>query len=54
MEIGCWNEWSEGCYLLPDLTYGYGKLKALAEGLGVNPDLAKGVGINPFIGISSH
>ena len=33
--IGCWNEWTEGHYLLPDLTYGYGKLKDLASALGL-------------------
>lgn len=27
--LGPWNEWSEGCYLLPDQHYGYGKLEAI-------------------------
>jgi hypothetical protein len=34
--MGCWNEWTEGHYLLPDLTYGYGKLEALAQALGLD------------------
>jgi hypothetical protein len=29
--IGCWNEWTEGQYLLPDTRFGYGMLEALAE-----------------------
>jgi hypothetical protein len=29
--LGPWNEWTEGCYLLPDKRYGFGKLKAVAE-----------------------
>ncbi|MCE5187465.1 MAG: glycoside hydrolase family 99-like domain-containing protein [Planctomycetaceae bacterium] len=35
--IGCFNEWSEGHYLLPDNRFGYGMLDALAEALG-KPD----------------
>lgn len=31
--IGCWNEWTEGQYLLPDNRFGYGMLDALAEAL---------------------
>lgn len=31
LTIGCWNEWTEGQYLLPDTRFGYGMLKALAE-----------------------
>jgi hypothetical protein len=31
--IGCWNEWTEGHYLLPDTRHGYGMLRALARGL---------------------
>jgi Glycosyltransferase WbsX len=31
LTIGCWNEWTEGHYLLPDNRFGYGMLKALAE-----------------------
>jgi hypothetical protein len=31
LTIGCWNEWTEGHYLLPDTCFGYGMLKALAE-----------------------
>ena len=32
--IACFNEWSEGHYLLPDNRFGYGMLEALAEALG--------------------
>jgi Glycosyltransferase WbsX len=31
--IGCWNEWTEGHYMLPDTRFGYGMLRALKEGL---------------------
>lgn len=34
LTIGCWNEWTEGHYLLPDNQNGYGMLKALSQGLG--------------------
>ena len=34
MTVGCWNEWTEGQYILPDTRLGYGMLKALARGLG--------------------
>lgn len=34
LTIGCWNEWTEGHYLLPDTRFGYGMLEALASGLG--------------------
>jgi hypothetical protein len=33
MTIGCWNEWTEGHYLLPDTRLGYGMLRALARAL---------------------
>lgn len=33
MTIGCWNEWTEGHYLLPDTRYGFGTLRALARAL---------------------
>ncbi|HMN27224.1 MAG TPA: glycoside hydrolase family 99-like domain-containing protein [Caldilineaceae bacterium] len=33
--IGCWNEWTEGHYLLPDTKHGYGMARALARGLQV-------------------
>lgn len=33
--IGCWNEWTEGHYLLPDTRFGYGIARALARGLGL-------------------
>lgn len=32
--IACFNEWTEGHYLLPDNRFGYGMLDALAEALG--------------------
>lgn len=34
LTIGCWNEWTEGHYLLPDTRYGFGILRALARALG--------------------
>jgi hypothetical protein len=33
LTIGCWNEWTEGHYLLPDTRLGYGMLEALARAL---------------------
>jgi hypothetical protein len=27
--LGPWNEWNEGCYLLPDARYGAAKLEAV-------------------------
>lgn len=33
LTIGCWNEWTEGHYLLPDTRLGYGMIKALARAL---------------------
>ncbi|WP_277511003.1 glycoside hydrolase family 99-like domain-containing protein [Ereboglobus sp. PH5-5] len=33
--IACFNEWSEGHYLLPDNRFGYGMLDALAEALEI-------------------
>ena len=33
LTIGCWNEWTEGQYLLPDTRHGHGMLKALARAL---------------------
>jgi hypothetical protein len=35
--IGCFNEWTEGQYLLPDTDYGYGMLRAIARAKGL-PD----------------
>ena len=32
--IACFNEWSEGHYLLPDNRFGYGMLNALGEAVG--------------------
>jgi hypothetical protein len=34
--IGCWNEWTEGQYLLPDTRLGFGMLKALARAVGLD------------------
>jgi hypothetical protein len=34
LTIGCWNEWTEGQYLLPDTRLGYGMLAALSRALG--------------------
>jgi hypothetical protein len=31
--IGCWNEWTEGHYMLPDTRFGYGMLRSLKAGL---------------------
>ncbi len=36
LTIACFNEWSEGHYLLPDNRFGYGMLDALGEALGKN------------------
>ena len=33
LTIGCWNEWTEGHYLLPDTKHGFGMLRALARAL---------------------
>ncbi len=35
--LGPWNEWTEGCYLLPDMRHGLGKLEAIRR---VKEDLA--------------
>lgn len=35
LTVACWNEWTEGHYLLPDNRFGYGMLDALAEALGI-------------------
>lgn len=39
--LGPWNEWTEGCYLLPDTRHGPGKLEAIRR---VKADLAMAVG----------
>ena len=31
LTVGCWKEWTEGHYLLPDNQHGYGMLKALTH-----------------------
>lgn len=36
LTIGCWNEWTEGHYLLPDTRHGFGMARALGRGLQVN------------------
>ncbi len=33
LTIGCWNEWTEGHYLLPDTKHGFGMLRALERAL---------------------
>jgi hypothetical protein len=35
LTVACWNEWTEGHYLLPDNRFGYGMLDALSEALGI-------------------
>mgnify|MGYP000959146483 CR=1 FL=1 len=37
--LGPWNEWTEGCYLLPDKRHGMGKLEAIRR---VKTELANG------------
>ena len=39
--IACFNEWSEGHYLLPDNRFGYGMLDALGEALGKGSNHSK-------------
>jgi hypothetical protein len=36
--LGCFNEWTEGQYLLPDTDHGYGMLRALARARGMDDD----------------
>lgn len=36
--IGCWNEWTEGQYLLLDMRLGYGMARALGRALGKPPE----------------
>jgi hypothetical protein len=36
LTIGCWNEWTEGHYLLPDTKHGFGMIRALGRALEVN------------------
>lgn len=43
ISIGCWNEWTEGQYLLPDTRLGYGMLNALGTALGKVPEALPGV-----------
>jgi hypothetical protein len=38
LTIGCWNEWTEGHYLLPDTRHGFGMLRALARALDKIPE----------------
>jgi hypothetical protein len=39
LTIGCWNEWTEGHYLLPDTRHGLGMLRALARALAENEEV---------------
>ena len=34
--VGCFNEWTEGQYLLPDTDFGHGMLQALARARGID------------------
>lgn len=47
-----WNEWGEGNYMEPDLTWGNGYIKALAEErakiAGVSPETARSAGSGDF------
>lgn len=36
--VGCFNEWTEGQYLLPDTDFGHGMLQALARARGLGDD----------------
>jgi len=42
LTIGCWNEWTEGQYLLPNTRLGFGMIRALASALGRVPALRPG------------
>lgn len=33
LTVSCWNEWTQGQYLLPDTTFDFGMLEALKEAL---------------------
>ena len=49
MTIGCWNEWTEGQYLLPDNVHGFGMIRALAKALG-REGFPKGLGVDQLLG----
>lgn len=38
LNLSCWNEWTEGAYLEPDETFGYGKLEAVRRVFGLRDE----------------
>lgn len=37
LNINCWNEWTEGSYLEPDVVHGMKYLEAVRDVFGANP-----------------